>query len=414
MRDQLQSAFAVLLGCGMLAWLSAACSRATSPGTASSAQPAHSVSATSPVASAVVSGAPAAALLPVRDASGKVGFLDAQFKLIVSPRFDSAESASEGLIAARDGENCGFLDARGQWAIKPALAKAAPFSEGLAAVAVNQSGSLRFGFIDHGGHWVVPAQFEAANSFREGLARVRANGAEQYLDHTGKVVFITPGTASYDFHGGLTRVVRKELFGYADSHGQLVIAARFAQASDFFEGLAAVKVGAHWGFIDSKGALRIPPRFVQANDFSAGRAVVASSDHEFGFLTPDGALSGSYLAASNFQDGFAGVLVAAANRAATQGTQAGERWGFVDTHGTLVVEPKFEKFEGGFREGLVAVAEPQRDFGYVDAHGQYVIPPRFTFAQEFVNGIASVQQLSAADGRKEFGYIVSAAPSPSV
>jgi hypothetical protein len=226
---------------------------------------------------------------------------------------------------------------------------------------------------------------------------VRANGAEQYVDHAGKVAFITPGTASYDFRGGLTRVLRKDLFGYADARGKLVIAARFPQASDFSEGLAAVKVGARWGFIDAKGAFRIPPRFVQANDFSAGRAVVASSDHEFGFVTPDGTLSGSYLLASNFQEGLAGVLVAAAN--------GGEHWGFIDTHGTLVVPPKFEKFEGGFREGVVAVAEPQRDFGYVDAHGEYVIAPRFAFAQEFVNGIAWVQQESATNGRKEFGYI---------
>ena len=246
----------------------------------------------------------------------------------------------------------------------------------------------------------MPAEFEAANSFREGLARVWANGVEQYVDHTGKVAFITPGSASYDFRGGLTRVVRKGKFGYADTRGQMVIAPRFAQASDFFEGLAAVKKDDRWGFIDIKGAFRIPARFAQANDFSAGHAVVALSDHGFGFVTPDGKFSGTYLAASDFRNGFAGVLVASRH-----GEQTAELWGFIDTRGSLVVAPKFEKFEGEFSDGLLAVAEPGRDFGYIDEHGDYEIAPRFTFAREFVNGIAQVQLPGATDGRSEFGYI---------
>ena len=53
---------------------------------------------------------------------------------------------------------------------------------------------------------------------------------------------------------------------------------------------------------------------------------------------------------------------------------------------------------------MVAVAEPGGDFGYIDEHDAYVIAPRFAFAQEFVNGIARVQQ-RAADGHKQFGYI---------
>ena len=403
MRGSLRSVLAVLLGSSILSSAWTACSRTPSLGTAGSATAKPSPSQPSPVASALLPSGPAK-LLRVTDARGKVGFLDAQYKLVVSPRFDSADATSEGLTLVVDGERHGFPDARGKFAIPLALADAAPFSEGLAAAAVRESGKLRFGFIDRGGRWVVPAQFDAANSFREGLARVRAHGVEQYVDHAGKVVFTTPGEASEDFRGGLTRVVRNDRFGYADRNGQLVIAPRFKQASDFFEGLAAVALADRWGFIDVKGAFRIPPRFVQANNFRAGWAVVAVSDHEFGFITPQGTVSGRYLAASDFQDGFAGVLIAGAEDGSPRAGQRGERWGFIDTRGTLVVEPKFEKFEGGFREGLSAVAEPQRDFGYIDAHGKYVILPRFLFAFEFVNGIARVEQRGAGGGR-EFGYI---------
>ncbi|HEY0466599.1 MAG TPA: WG repeat-containing protein [Polyangiaceae bacterium] len=334
----------------------------------------------------------------MQDADHKVGFLDVHHRLIVPPQFDFAEPASEGLTAVRQGAGSGFLSANGQWAIAPTLSEVSPFSEGLAVAAVRKSGRLRYGFIDHSGSWVVPAQFDMAHPFREGLAQVWASRVEQYVDHTGKVAFILPaGCFSDEFHGGLTRILRNDLFGYADRRGQIVIAPRFKDASNFSEGLAAAKEGASWGFIDTQGTFRIPPRFVQVGAFSAGRAVAALSDHEFGFVTRKGVLSGNYLVASDYRNGFAAVLIAEA--------PGRERWGFIDTQGTLAVKPKYERIEGGFQEGLVAVAEPQRDFGYIDERGEYVIEPRFTFARAFNGGIALVQQAGTGGGPDQFGYI---------
>ena len=99
------------------------------------------------------------------------------------------------------------------------------------------------------------------------------------------------------------------------------------------------------------------------------------------------------------------MLLAASDGSTTPAGPPSKRWGFIDSTGALVLAAKFERFEGGFREGLAAVAEPGRDFGYIDPHGKYVVLPRFTVAREFVSGIARVQQRSATDGRSEFGYI---------
>ncbi|WP_223747946.1 MULTISPECIES: WG repeat-containing protein [unclassified Myxococcus] len=65
------------------------------------------------------------------------------------------------------------------------------------------------------------------------------------------------------------------------------------------------------------------------------------------------------------------------------------RYGFIDTKGELVIEPRFEAVNGGFSEGLAAAKEGGL-FGYIHPDGSWALTPRFASAQPFTHGRAVV------------------------
>ena len=350
---------------------------------------APSASASSPPSVASASGQ-ALDAIPVPGANGQIGLIDRQGQLIAAPQFEEVMRASEGLMAARQHGLWGYLDARGAWAIQAMFAKASSFSEDRAAVSL--PGSPAFGYVDRSGQLAISPRFGSADSFHEGLAHVTLAGTSSYVDRAGAIIFKAPGETSYGFREGLARFVSHQQQGFIDAKGRVVIPARFEDALDFFEGLAAVKVGKLWGFIDPTGSYRIRPKFVDASFFSCGIAKVALSGSRSSFVDAHRKLLGTFEANSDCSNGYAAVM-------------KGNLWGFIDATGTVVVPPKFEKFEGGFAEGLAAVAEPNRPFGYIGLDGHYVIEPQFEFAFAFENGLARVERRSRDAGAREAGYI---------
>jgi WG repeat protein len=349
--------------------------------------PSASASAPAPVASAL---GQAFDPIAVPDAHGQIGLIDRQGHVIAAPQFEQVMQVSEGLLPARQRGLWGFIDKRGGWAIPARFAVARLFSEDRAAVSL--PGAPALGYVDHSGHFAISPRFRSADAFHEGLAHVTLAGTSAYVDKAGAVVFNTPGEWSYGFREGLARFVSHGHHGFVDARGHVVIAARFDEAFEFSEGLAAVKVGKLWGFIDPTGAYRIRPRFVYASFFSCGIAKVALTEAQLSFVDQRGKLLGSFEANADCRNGYAAVMKA-------------NLWGFIDATGAVVVEPKFEKFEDGFAEGVAAVAEPNRPFGYIGTDGHYVIEPRFQFASAFENGLARVERSNRDAGPPELGYI---------
>lgn len=66
----------------------------------------------------------------------------------------------------------------------------------------------------------------------------------------------------------------------------------------------------------------------------------------------------------------------------------GDRWGFVNREGKLVIPAVFDTAEQ-FSEGLACVSEVGR-YGYIDLNGQYVIHPQYSRARTFSEGRAAV------------------------
>jgi hypothetical protein len=318
----------------------------------------------------------------------------------------------------------GFIDETGAWVIEPRFQDAYRFQEGLARVEI----AGKWGYIDEKGELVVDAQFTEAHDFSEGLARV-ATGPLQDPADTFKVLITASG------------------YGFIDKSGSMAIAATWDDAGDFHDGLAAVMQGESCGYIDKKGKLVIPLEFAVATPFSEGLAAVGTLDDEFrgawGYidkagawivspapgLVPEGVADGTLqLPARRFASGFAPVspgvpldrtmppdggwtYVDTKGVAVQWGPvfrQAGEfneglapvqdavsgKWGFIDTSGAVVIEPRFDGWmtdyltsHQGFHQGLAA-ARLDGLVGFVDTTGEWVIEPRYYVSGGFADGFA--------------------------
>ena len=185
---------------------------------------------------------------------GRFGFIDRSGKLIIKPRFDFAESFSEGLALVYVNGACGYVNPKGEMVMEPTFSFATSFSEGLAGVEKGTLASPEGFYIDKSGKTVIrlDPSVTVSGCFKEGLASVRTirNSGEDALGFVG----------------------------FVDKEGRVVIDPVFEQAGRFSEGLAPVKLNGKWGYIDRKGKVVIPMKFDFAFPFANGAARVRVGD----------------------------------------------------------------------------------------------------------------------------------------
>lgn len=133
--------------------------------------------------------------------------------------------------------------------------------------------------------------------------------------------------------------------------------------------------GGRWGYRDRAGRWVIGPRFRWANPFVDGMAEVWQDDRKFYIDAAGNEVADRNFASDHFSEGLITVRV-------------GNRVGFDDREGRLVIFPRFEG-ASDFSEGLAPV-EAGGKWGYVDREGRFVIEPRFDEAASFSEGLAAV------------------------
>jgi hypothetical protein len=77
-------------------------------------------------------------LLP-RQFGGKYGYVDEGGRIVIAPRFDGADTFSEGLAVVLDSGRFGYVDARGTMAIPAVYRHARPFHGGLAVARLGDA-----------------------------------------------------------------------------------------------------------------------------------------------------------------------------------------------------------------------------------------------------------------------------------
>ena len=70
----------------------------------------------------------------------------------------------------------------------------------------------------------------------------------------------------------------------------------------------------------------------------------------------------------------------------------GDKWGYINAEGEVVIEPKFDS-AWSFSEGLavVGIGDSSGKYGYINPEGEIVIKPQFGSARRFSEGLAGVK-----------------------
>lgn len=152
-----------------------------------------------------------------------------------------------------------------------------------------------------------------------------------------------------------------------------------------------MSVGGKFGFVDSNHVLSVKPVFKYAEDFSDGYALVIKLKYNerenvvdwiFGFIDETGNViyKLGYESIKGFSDGMASF-------------KRNDKYGFMDTSLTEVIEPKFDKvgkFHNGFATFRMKKGKEDK-VGYINKKGEIVIPAIYDRAEPFSEGVAVVE-----------------------
>ena len=175
---------------------------------------------------------------------------------------------------------------------------------------------------------------------------------------------------------------------------------------DVFEGEERAE---RHGLIDTTGEVRLPFCFDDLGDASEGM-VRFERDGRWGYLNTAGTvvIEPRFPWAEDFHEGRAFVQV--------DGEPLGYngRWAYIDTSGELVTKAVFEQVQGDSEEELtrfydgLAIVEPKDDAysekrGFIDRDGKMVIAARFTYVERFAEGLAAATE--SKYGETGWGFI---------
>jgi hypothetical protein len=192
----------------------------------------------------------------------KVARVERDGKLLLVDRV-GAEIAPEGVdwfgtetggrILARKGKLFGYLDPAGKIVIAPRFTSAQEFQDGMARIW-EQGG---FGFIDSRGEVVAAPRFTSASDFAEGLSAVSVDGKYGFVNKRGELAISATFDRAMPFSEGLAAAQRDKLWGYIDTSGKWRIEPKFAWVRPFKNGLAWAGLPKERGgqYIDGSGAV---------------------------------------------------------------------------------------------------------------------------------------------------------------
>lgn len=308
------------------------------------------------------------ALFPV-ELEDRWGYVNADGRMVIEPRFTSAGEFSQGVAAVRDGSWAwGYISPDGEYVIEPQYSGARPFREGLAAAGLDG----RWGYINTNGTFVINPAFTEASSFSDGRAFIRTSDwAWEYIDKNGEIVRTdeTPSFSENDegmFHDGLALVSDDGTFGYINTSTRVVIPLQYSEARSFSDGRAAIKISDRWGFIDKSSNTVIDPRYISAGSFNDGLAPVRETGNSWGYIDTSGriVISEQFEEARSFNERRAAVMVDG-------------QWSFIDTSGNLIAPAVYDEVRD-FDNGLARVYRyfgEERRMGYIDTAGKDVWYP---------------------------------------
>ena len=257
----------------------------------------------------------------------------------------------------------------------------------LGNIALVKMGGL-YGYISENGLFTISPRYQGATAMMSGNAAVD-DGTEWYMiNNKGyKVARSSEPVDSMSFlSGGWIRVSQNGKYGYINTGMKVPDNLPFDYASIFKNGVAAVRKGDKWALTSNSGEMITDYIFddVILDEYEAcinGGVIIAKQNGSYYFYNAQG----ERISSTGFDDAvaFCGSQPAA--------VCLNGKWGFADTTGKIVIEPKYEN-AGSFNIGLAPVQE-NGTWGYINTSGVYRIESQYKEGKSFTsNGIAAVKE----------------------
>lgn len=249
-------------------------------------------------------------LAAVMDENGLWGFIDTRGNRVCEARyqnpflkglqpgaFDPGWGFKEGLCAATENESgrSGYIDEAFNLVISGDYDYMTSFSEGCAAVGKTSSkGQILFGYIDLHGNRISEPVFYSLNAFSGGVCVVSTEKGMGVINQSGSFVVRDEWERIYNKAGVLSMKKTTPdgvVCAVADSSGRQFTDPKWQDIGECSEGLIPVKTDGKWGYIKGSGKVVIDPAFDEAGLFASGYAY-AKQDGKSKFIGRAGNTSG--------------------------------------------------------------------------------------------------------------------------
>ncbi len=258
-----------------------------------------------------------------------------------------------------------------------------------------------YGYLSDTGIYTLAPGYDAVSAFVGDGAMVYEDSQWYMINKSGYVIG-RPSAEADGFsllNNGKIRVQKGQKFGYADAKLNVPTEFPYDKASNFKLGVAAVCKDGKWALINSEEQnitdYIYDDVLLDENDTCYnGGVVFAKKDGKYYMYDGTGNQIGT--------NGFDAAYPFAGNYPAA--VKIGEKWGFVDAQGNMVIEPEYDAAKS-FNIGLGAVCK-DGVWGYISEDNIYRIPATFSDCRPFSgNGIAAVQESGSWSYIKLYAYI---------
>lgn len=316
------------------------------------------------------------------------------FTTLVSPKYEDAESFSDGLAAVKQGGKWGYIDESGKLVIPCQFDKAYPFSEGLAIV----------GKIEKQEGWYWTGEYDEWNNYvteyGEGDAYVW-----YILDKLGKTTPLMLEVTEWDEETWENKQVTKPLFGFCREMDAVT------QNPYFYNGYVNLGNYSIYGTMDYGPYNLVYDRQGNLLELENEHLVISGALAEglfaaympasvdWRFVNEDGQVVlesdiGRLGSVLSFNQGLA-PFWSYGNDSSTEGL-----CGFLDKTGKIVIAPQFTGFyymatataQRLFNDGIASMEKNDSVWGGIDKDGNTVIPFTYEYLNSFQEGLCVAQK----------------------
>ena len=185
--------------------------------------------------------------------NGLYGFKNSYGEILINPKYDFADSSSEGLTTVYIDGKYGYIDSKDNLLIENKYDYAEPFTNGFAIVDFEDG---KTGIIDKEGNELFKTDkynlLEIVDNYIA-VSNNEDNTQIGYLDIKGNQIGEIKYNNLWGFVDGIARVEYEGKYGYINNKGQEIIPLIYEYADEFKNGYAIVNNGEKLKLIDTNG-----------------------------------------------------------------------------------------------------------------------------------------------------------------